>query len=150
MFPGQFCYSIGLYKPPIIVSVQGYLMLIDRVHLVLLNLKQHLLPVYCFTIKQAFSDHTFFYTFAALLLHFLSIFLYEYIFALKATNSVMIFPPSSSFIRPITFLFFLMGSDLFSSFEYPLVSNHFSTSFRMSCKLVMSLYLRSLSHKQNY
>ena len=28
-------------------------MLIDRVHLVLLILKQHLLPVYCVTIKQA-------------------------------------------------------------------------------------------------
>ena len=79
MSPGQCCYSIGLYKPLIIVSVQGYLILIDQVHLVLLILKQHFLTVYCFTIKQAslliikrksFSDNTFFCIFAALLLYF--------------------------------------------------------------------------------
>ena len=76
-------------------------MLIDRVHLALLILKQNLLPVYCFTIKKArliiikrkaFSNHTFFCTFAAPLLHFfLSIFLYAYIFALKATNFAIFF-----------------------------------------------------------
>ena len=53
MSPGQCCYSFGLYKPLIIVSVQGYLMLVDCVYLLLLILKQYLLPVYCFTIKQA-------------------------------------------------------------------------------------------------
>ena len=75
-----------LFHPPVqgyvqsylIVSVQGYLMLIDCVHFMLLILKQHLFPVYCFTIKQAgliiikhkaFSNHTLFCTFAALLLH---------------------------------------------------------------------------------
>ena len=68
MSPGQCCYSIGLYKFLIIVSVQGYLVLIDRVHFVLLPPKQHFLPACCFTIKQAvlivirrkaFSNHTF-------------------------------------------------------------------------------------------
>ena len=117
-------------------------MLIDRVHLALLILKQNLLPVYCFTIKKArliiikrkaFSNHTFFCTFAAPLLHFfLSIFLYAYIFALKATNFAIIFPPTSSFIRPITLLFFSMGHGLFPSFEYPPVSKLFSTPFAIS------------------
>ena len=141
MFPGQYCYSIGLRKPLIIVSVHSYLMFIDGVHLVLLILKQHFLPVNCFTIKQAglivikckiFSNNTLFVPLQSFSSTFLSIFLYAYIFALKETNSVTIFPPSSSFIRPITFLFFLMGSGMFSSFEYPLVSNLLSTSSAMS------------------
>ena len=59
-------------------------MLIDCVNFVLLILKQHLLPVHCFTIKQAgrmvikrkaFSNYTLFCTFAALILQF---FLYFY------------------------------------------------------------------------
>ena len=139
MSPGQCCYSIALYKFLIIVSVQGYLVLIDRVHFVVLPPKQHLLPACCFTIKRAvlivirrkaFSNHTLFWTFAALLLYF---FIYLSIrIHLKARNSVMIFPPSSSFIRSITFLLVPMGSDLFSSFEYLFVSNLFSTSFAMS------------------
>ena len=137
IFPIQCCYIIGLHNPLIIVSVQGYLMLINRVHLVFLVLKQHLLSVYCFTIKQAglvviklkaFRNHTLFCTFAALFSTSLSIFLYAYILALKTANSVMIFPPSS-FIRPITSLFSPMGSGLLSSLEYPLVSNLFFTSF---------------------
>ena len=45
MSPGQCCYSIGLHNPLIIVSVQGYLMLINRVHLMLLILKHHLLSI---------------------------------------------------------------------------------------------------------
>ena len=49
--PSQYCYSIGLHNPLIIVSVQGILMLINRVHLMLLILKQHLLSLYRFTIK---------------------------------------------------------------------------------------------------
>ena len=53
----------------------GYLALINRVHLILFILKQHLLPLYCFTIKQAglivikhkaFSNYTLFCTFAVL------------------------------------------------------------------------------------
>ena len=73
--PEQCCYSIGLHNPFIIVSVQGYFMLINHVHLVPLILKQCLLPAYCFTIKQAgliiikrkaFRNHTLFCTFAAL------------------------------------------------------------------------------------
>ena len=56
----------------------GYPMLINCVHLMLLILKQYLLPVYCFTIKhvglivikhKAFSNHTLFCTFAALFTH---------------------------------------------------------------------------------
>ena len=141
MSPGQCCYSIGLHNPLIIVSVQSYLILINRVNLVPLILDQHLLLVYCFTIEQAgliiikrkaLGKHTFFCTFAALFFHFLSIFLYAYIFALKATNTVTIFPPSSSFIRPITFLFIPMDSGLSSFFEYPLVSNIFYISFAIS------------------
>ena len=129
MSRGQCCCSISLHEPLIIVSVKGYIVLINHVHLMLLIRKQHLLSICRFTIKQAglavikgkaFRKHTFFCTFAALFVTSLSIFPYAYIFVLKATNSVMIFPPSSSFIRRITFLFLLIGSRLFSSFEYPL------------------------------
>ena len=132
---------MSMHKPLIIVSVQGYLMLINRIHPMLLILKQHLLSLYRFTIKQAglivikhksFRNHTLFCAFAVFFLHFFIYLLYAYILDLKATNAVMIFPPSSSFIRRITFLFSLMGSGLFSSFEYPLVSNLFSTSFAIS------------------
>ena len=79
MSPGQCCYSISLHKPLISVSVQGYFILFNREHLVLLVLKQHLLSVYCFTIKQsglivikrkALGNHTLFGTFAALFRHF--------------------------------------------------------------------------------
>ena len=121
--------SHRLHGPLFIVSFKGYIVLINHAHLMLLILKQHLLCICRFTIKQAglvvikqkaFRKHTLFYTFAALFLTSLSSFPYAYIFALKATNSVMIFPPSSSFIRPMTFLFLLIGSRLFSSFEYPL------------------------------
>ena len=108
-----------MHNPLIIVSAQGYLIHINRVNLILLILKQHLPSVYCFTIKQAglvvikrkpFRNHTLFCTLAALSITGYkmlilsvrrSVFLYAYILALKATNSVMIFPPSSSFIRPI-------------------------------------------------
>ena len=111
------------------------------VHLVLLILKQHLLPVYCFTIKQAglivikrkaFSNHTLFCSFVALPVHFFVYFSIRIHFALNATNSVMAFPPSSSFSMLITFLFFPMGSGLFSCLEYPLVSNLVSISSAMS------------------
>ena len=116
-------------------------MLIYRVHLVFLILEQHLLFVYCFTLKQSsliviksktFSHYALFCTLAALIFHLFVYFVYVYIFALIATNSVMIFPPSSSFIMPVTFLFFPVGSGLLSSFEYPLVSNFVSASFAMS------------------
>ena len=49
--PGRCCYSTGLHKPLIIVSVQGYVMLINRVLLMLLILKQHLLSIYRFINK---------------------------------------------------------------------------------------------------
>ena len=118
-----------------------YRMFINRVHLMLFILKQHLLLKYRFTIKQAglvvikrkaFRNHTLFVPLQRFSSASLSIFLYAYIFALKATNSAMIYPPSSSFMRPIFFLFFPMVSSLLSSFEYPLVSNLFSTSFAIS------------------
>ena len=51
--PSQCCYSIGLHNPLIAVPVQGYLMLVDRVNLVFLVLKEPLLSIYCFTIKKA-------------------------------------------------------------------------------------------------
>ena len=60
---------IIMYNPLIVVSVNGYLILINRANLMLLILKQHLLPVYRFTIKQtspavikrkAFRNHTLF------------------------------------------------------------------------------------------
>ena len=110
--------------PLIIVSVQGYLVFIDRIHLMLDILKQHLLSIYRFTIKQAglvvikrktFRNHTPVLGFSSTFLFFT--FLYAYTLALKATNSVMIFPPSSSFVKPITFLFFPMGTGLLSSFR---------------------------------
>ena len=135
------------HRPLIIVSVQGYLMFINRVHLMLLILKQCLLPVYRFTVKQAglivikrksFRNHTLFFFLQRFSATSLSIFLNAYIFALKAANSVMIFQPSSSFIRPITFLFSPMVNGLFSSFEYPLVSNLFSTSLQCLCKNLRS------------
>ena len=140
--PSQRCYSINLHNPLIGVSVQGYLMLINRVHIMLLILKQRLLSIYRFTIKQAglaqssnvrSSETThFFVPLQCFSSTSLSIFLYAYILALKATNSVMVFPPSSSFSRPITFLFSPMGSGLLSPFEYQLVSNLFFTSFAIS------------------
>ena len=127
MSRGQCRYSIGLHEPLIIVSVKGYIVLINHVHLILLILKQHLLSICCFTIKQAglvvvkrkaFRNHTLFCTFAALFLTSLSIFPYAYIFVLKATNSVMIFPSP--------FYFFRLVVDCF----HPL--NIHSTSFAMS------------------
>ena len=45
MSPGQCFYLIGLHNPLLIVSVQGYLMLINRVKLMLLILKQYLLSI---------------------------------------------------------------------------------------------------------
>ena len=68
-----------LHNPLMIVSVKDYLMFINRVNLMLLILKQHLLSVYHFTIKQAgliiikrkaFRNHTLFCAFAALFFHF--------------------------------------------------------------------------------
>ena len=61
-----------------------------------------------------------------------SMFLHAYVFTLKTTNSVITCPPSSSFIKPIFYLFSPMGSGLLSCLEYPLVSNLFFTSFAMS------------------
>ena len=56
--------------------------------------------------------------------------MYEYVLGLKATNSVMIPPPNSSFIKPITFLLFPLGNGLSTpSFE---VSNLSSTSYAIS------------------
>ena len=139
--PGQYCYSIGLHNPLIVVPVQCYLMLVNRIHLMPLIFKQQLLPVSLFTIKQAsliiikckaFRNYTLFCIFAVV---FLLFFVYPSLrihLCLKAINSIVIFPPSSSFIRLITFLFIQMGSGLSSSFEYPLVSNLFFTSFVMS------------------
>ena len=40
---------------------------------------------------------------------------YEEASGLKVTNSVMIFPPNSSFIKPITFLFFAVDNGLSTS-----------------------------------
>ena len=48
--------------------------------------------------------------------------LYAYSFVLSATNSVMIFPLSLSFIRPMT-LFFPMGGTFASLLMYSLVSH---------------------------
>ena len=39
----------------------------------------------------------------------------EYVLGLKVTNYGIIFPPSSSFIKPMTFLFFPVGKGLFTS-----------------------------------
>ena len=36
----------------------------------------------------------------------------EYVLGLKVTNYVIIFPPSSSFIKPMIFLFFPVGNGL--------------------------------------
>ena len=140
MSPGQCCYAISLHKPLIIVSVQDYL--INRVHLVLLILKQHLFTVYCFTIKQtgliiikreAFRNHTLFCTFTALFLHFFA-YLSTCLHLCPLGNKLCYdFSNKLVFYQAyITFLFFLMGSGLFSSCEYPLVSNLFSISFAMS------------------
>ena len=49
--PSQCYYSIGLHNSLIAVPVQGYLMLVDRVHLVFLVHKQHLPSINRFTIK---------------------------------------------------------------------------------------------------
>ena len=109
MSPGLCCYFIGLYKPLIIVSVQGYLMLIATCILF-----HHQTGRSYSHQTQGFCNHTLFCTLQRFSSTFLRscwaarwpIFLYAYIFALRATNSVMIFPPSSSFIKPITFFYF--------------------------------------------
>ena len=95
--------------------------------------------------KSGFQQLHTFCTFAALIFHlFLSIFLYTYIFA---TNSVLIFPPSSSFIMPITFLFFPIGSGLLSSVEYSLITNFVSTYLlQCLCKNLVSLYVYSIAY----
>ena len=62
----------------------------------------------------------------------LSIFLHAYISVLYATNTTIIFPPSSSFIMRKTFLYCYVGGGLLSVFEYLLLSNLTSTSFAMS------------------
>ena len=46
-------------------------------------------------------------------------------------RSLMIFPPSSSFIMPTDLSVFPTGKNLLSSFEYLLVSNLASISFAM-------------------
>ena len=124
-------YVICLYKSPTIVFIQSYLMLIYRVQLVFLILINHLLSVYCSTVTQAdlIDIDSSLYPCSA---YFPSFCLYAYILTLNATNAVMIFPANSSFIMPVNFLLFLIGSGLLSSFEYSLVSNFLSTSFAMS------------------
>ena len=75
-------WSMLLFHRPEQVSYRrlclGYLILINRVNLMLFILKQHLLLIYCFTIKQAgllvikrkaFRNHTLFCTFAVLFFH---------------------------------------------------------------------------------
>ena len=54
----------------------------------------------------------------------------SYVFALNPTNSFMICPSNSSFITPITFLFFLLGNSL-SDLKFE-VSNLVSTSPKLS------------------
>ena len=104
----------------------------------------HPLYIYYFTIKQtcrevirsnAAGGYKLLCTYMQHLLSTsLSSFLYPYIFGLNATNSVMIFPPRTSFIMGIVSLFFPIGSDLLSCFEYSLVSNLASTSSAMLWK----------------
>ena len=75
---------------------------------------------------------------------FLSIFLYAHIFALNATNSVMIFRRSSSFIMPIIFLSFAMASSCY----LPLNIHSYQTYFPhpLPCPSKNPLFL---SHTQN-
>ena len=130
----------------IIASIQNSLMLICRVQLVLFILKQHLISAYCFTVKQegliVIKSRAF--TFTALLFQFFfSIF----------TNSAMIFPPSSFFIIPVTFLFFptgkgllfLLNIHLYQSFSLRLLEslceNFLSLSNTQSCLCPYSISL---------
>ena len=148
--------SIGLYEPPIIVSVQGYLMLISRVHLMLLILKQRLLPEYCPTVKQeglvvikrkVFRNHTHFCAFAALfitghnmlMLSRQAIYLlYAYFLALKATSSVMIFPRSLRFfIRPITFFYFFRWV---VACYHPLISTCIKHFLHIFCNVSVKIF----------
>ena len=128
-------------------------MFINRVHLMLFILKQHLLPMYRFTIKQAglvvikckaFRNDTLFVPLQRFSSTSLSIFLYAYIFALKATNSTVIFPPSSPFMRPIFFYFFQWVVACYHPLNihsYQTFSPHL---LQYPCK-----NLRYLSHKQS-
>ena len=115
-------------------------MLINRIHLVFLILKQHLLSIYRFTIKQAglivikreaFRNHTLFCAFAALFFHF---FVYlSLCIHLCSSGDKLCHDFSTKLIFHQTYhlLFSPMGCGLFSSFEYPPVSNLFFTSFAM-------------------
>ena len=123
-------------------------MFINRAHLMLLILKQHLLPVCGFTIKQAGLITIKFKAFFVPLQRFSStslvFFLYAYIFALRATSSIMIFPPSSSFMRSITFYFLRW----IVAYYHPLSIYPYQT---FSSHLLQCLYknLPSLSRKQS-
>ena len=59
---------------------------------------------------------------------------YAYAFALRATNSVIIFPPKSFLKRPGTILFTSIGTGPLSFLLQLDVSNHFLTSLEISSK----------------
>ena len=96
-------WSMLLFHRPEQVSYRrlclGYLILINRVNLMLFILKQHFLLIVLPSNRQVLQSSNvrpsetthFFVPLQCFSFTPLSIFLYAYIFALKATNSVMIF-----------------------------------------------------------
>ena len=147
--PGQCCYSISLHNPLIIVSVQGYLMFNNRVHLMLLILKQYLLPVYRFSITQtglivikrkSFRNHTLFCTFAVLFFHF---FVYLPLPLRQETLSLFFHQAHlSSDLSLFYFLRWVVACYLpFNIHSYQTFSSYL---FQCPCK-----NLQSLSHKQS-
>ena len=149
-------YTICLHMSFAIVFIQIIPLLIYRKYLVFVILKKHLLPVYCFTVKQAgliviksktFGSYTLLCIISALIFQIvvlLSFFLCIYVLALEVTNFVMIVPPSPSFIMRTTFLSFLVVAACHHSLNIRLCQNSPLYSF----KCLFGNFL-SLSHTQN-
>ena len=134
--PGQRRYFIGLHKSSslfkaILSLLTVYTLCflfsnnICSLYIVLASSSQVLESS---NVRPSATAH-FFVPFQRFYFTFWSIFLYACIFALRATNSAMIFPPSSCFIKPITFFFFFFFDGWWPVFI--LVSNIFSASFAM-------------------
>ena len=146
--------------PFIIVSIENYLMLIYPGHQVFPNI---ICSVYIvLPLKQAGLKAIKSKAFSNLQLSFvpsqclpsnslclcydawLCSFMYPYIFALNATNSVTIFPPNSSFIISITTCFFLFVKA--SSHPFIICLYQTLSLYLLPC---LCKNLLSLSHTQN-
>lgn len=106
-------YSVSLNLPFVSVSIRSYLMLICRVHLTFLILKDYQLSVYCFKKQPLYSSKVRLLVtiyFFVLLQHSPSKFLSSFLYAIHLDPQLnKLFPLRSSFIMLITILSFPIG-----------------------------------------